>query len=96
MESTGNSKTAAEKLSAWQKLKVAEARENGEEFFLNFPDNWYEPYPLWGCESGHLSRMYLKSETRGTICLSCKKPLYLIPKITEEELKKIVSDDSES
>lgn len=82
--------TGRERLRKWQSKQVELAREAGEDFFLNFPDLWYEPYPVWGCENGHLSRMYLKSEERGVVCLSCHCGLFLIPKIEESELEKIV------
>lgn len=39
------------------------------------PDDWEGK---WGCESGHLSTRYLKSERLGNVCLSCHKPIFAI------------------
>lgn len=79
-----------DRLRAWQKEQIELAEAFKEEFFMGLPDSWYEPYPLWGCENGHLSKRYLKSEERGTVCLSCHCRLFLIPKITEKQLEDIV------
>ena len=86
--------TKREKLESWVSSEIEKARENGERFFLSFPDGWYEANngkPTFCCENGHVSSMVLKSEALGgDVCLACYKPLYLTPPITETELDKIL------
>lgn len=71
----------------FQSRAISAAELAGEEMFLGVPDAWYEPRPNYGCNNGHVSRAYLKSEERGNLCLECQKPLYIIPQgYTDETL----------
>ena len=71
-----------------QNREIADARGAGEEFFLEIPDSWYEPMPTYGCENGHASRRYLKSEEHGMLCLACGKRIVMLPIVydTDEKL----------
>jgi hypothetical protein len=51
-------------MATWHAAQIEAAVTAGEEMFMGFPDRWYET-PVWGCENGHLSRRYLKSEALG-------------------------------
>lgn len=51
----------------------------GAEMFMGLPDNWYEPHPEYGCNNGHVSRIYIKSEARGHLCPACQQPVAMIP-----------------
>lgn len=62
-----------------QDKEIAAAKAAGEEFFLGIPDAWYEPHAVYGCNNGHASRRYLKSETRGCLCLECHDPVAIMP-----------------
>lgn len=66
-------------IKALQDQELEAAKAAGEEFFLEIPDAWYEPHPVYGCDNGHASRRYLKSETRGCLCLECQKPVAIMP-----------------
>ena len=69
-------------MSAIKKLQdaeIAKAKDAGEEFFLELPDAWYEPHPNYGCNNGHASSRYLKSEQKGCLCLECGEPVALLP-----------------
>lgn len=78
-----------EKIRALHELEVQKARDAGEEFFLDIPDAWYDRL-TYGCENGHLSHRYLKSETRGALCLDCHKPIFILPSTytSDDELKR--------
>ena len=61
----------------------------GAKMFMNRPDRWYEK-ATWGCNNGHVSRCYLKSETKGSdLCLACGERVRLIPPEfqTDEQLQ---------
>ena len=74
-----------QKLINWVNLKIQIAKVSGEEFFFDVPDSWYEPI-RFGCENGHVSKMYLKSESLGlNLCLECHKPISMIPPGTTEK-----------
>ena len=62
-----------------QNRELGNARGAGDEFFFDLPDSWYEPYPTYGCENGHASRRYLKSEEHGALCLACGKRIVMLP-----------------
>lgn len=62
-----------------QDREIAAAQAAGEEFFLGIPDAWYEPHAVYGCDNGHASRRYLKSETRGCLCLECHQTVAIMP-----------------
>ena len=66
-------------IKALQDQELEAAQAAGEEFFLEIPDAWYEPHPVYGCDNGHASRRYLKSETRGCLCLACHEPVAIMP-----------------
>lgn len=72
-----------------QDREINLAQEAGEEFFLDLPDAWYEPRPTYGCNNGHVSRSYLKSETEGCLCLECHENIVMLPHKykTDEKLK---------
>ena len=66
-------------LTQLQNREIAAARAAGEPFFMGLPDGWYEPRPTYGCEAGHVSHVYLSSETRGRRCLACGAGIALLP-----------------
>lgn len=72
-----------------QDIDIKLAENTGEEFFLGLPDAWYEPKPTYGCNSGHVSHSYLKSETKGCLCLECHESIVMLPHKydTDEKLK---------
>lgn len=76
-----------------QDLEIEAAHAAGEEFFLGIPDAWYEPTPTYGCNNGHVSRRYLKSEECGCLCLECHQPIAIIPPKydTDEKLESALS-----
>lgn len=45
-----------------QEIKLAKSAKL--EFFLDLPDQWYDPEPVYGCENAHISKRYLKSEKK--------------------------------
>jgi hypothetical protein len=47
-----------------------------EEMFLGIPERWLDD-PTWKCDNGHVSKRFLKSETRGDLCLACLAPVRL-------------------
>jgi len=76
-------------LEEWLNVKIKEAKDNGEEMFLGVPDAWYEQ-ALHCCNNGHINDMYLKSEIKGSVCLTCREPSHIFPTgVTDEEFKKI-------
>lgn len=50
--------------------------DHGEMMFLGRPDRWYEK-PAWRCPNEHVSRVYLKSEEKGDLCLACHENVRL-------------------
>lgn len=66
-------------LKIFQDRAIKAKQDAGAEMFLGIPDDWYEPCPEYGCENGHVSRRYLKSEERGCLCLACQLPIAMIP-----------------
>jgi hypothetical protein len=44
--------------------------------FMGKPDRWYEQ-PHWRCQTGHVTRMYLKKDPGGSVCLTCGETVYL-------------------
>lgn len=80
-------------IAKFQREAIAKAEANGEEMFLGLPDNWYEPHPNYGCDNGHVSKYYLKSEMQGPVCLACHSPLAMIPHgYTDETLTKALDE----
>lgn len=77
-----------------QDREIEAAQAAGEEFFLDIPDAWYEPTPTYGCDNGHVSRRYLKSEDRGCLCLECWQPIAIIPHKydTDEKLSSALAE----
>ncbi len=76
----------------WVESEITKCKANGEEMFLGVPDKWFEPM-RHGCENGHVSQRYLKSEALGdNVCLACFKPVYMIPNHInkDEELQEIL------
>jgi len=49
-------------------------KEKGPKF-LDIPERWLDK-PTWRCTKGHVSNMYIKSESKGPICPVCQKPVY--------------------
>jgi len=76
----------------WVEKERLKCKKAGEEMFGYIPDKWFEPKPKWGCENGHVSKMYLKSEVKGDVCLECYESVNMIPNNikTDEELKHIL------
>lgn len=72
-----------------QDREIELAKKSGEEFFFDLPDVWYEPRPTYGCNNGHVSRSYLKSEEEGCLCLGCFEHVVMLPHKydTDEKLK---------
>lgn len=68
-----------------QQMEIILAHQRGVKFFMELPDGWYEPHPTYGCENGHISYAYLKSELRGKLCIECHRPLLLLPPHYREE-----------
>lgn len=77
-----------------QQAEILKAEKAGEDFFLDLPDAWYEPHPNYGCNNGHASSRYLKSEQKGCVCLECGFPVVLLPGKynTDEALTKALED----
>jgi hypothetical protein len=71
-----------------QEAEIDGARQDGAETFLGLPDAWYEP-PHWGCENGHVTTWYVKSERAGkSLCSVCMSPVVLLPAgYTDDSLK---------
>lgn len=40
-----------------------------QPWWMGTPDRWFDA-SRWRCEGGHVSAAFLKSETRGDICLA--------------------------
>lgn len=54
-----------------------------EELFMGIPDSWWDD-PTWLCGNGHVSKRYLKSEKRGSLCLACGEPVKICAPATPE------------
>lgn len=52
--------------------------------FLGIPDRWLDD-PTWKCSNGHISKSFLKSESRGDLCLACFQPVRLCDPNEKEE-----------
>jgi len=50
--------------------------------FFEIPDRWYDN-PTWICCNGHISTVFLKSETNGDLCLECMSPVILTDPLDE-------------
>lgn len=76
-----------------QDREIEAAMDSGEEFFLGLPDSWYDPSPTYGCNNGHVSHRYLKSEERGCICLECHEGVAMLPHKydTDDKLKEALN-----
>jgi hypothetical protein len=76
-----------------QAAAIKKAEADNEEMFLGIPDNWYEPRPNYGCDNGHVSIAYLKTEEQGNLCLVCHLPVAIIPHgYTDETLAKALDE----
>ena len=77
-----------------QDKEIQAASDAGEEFFMGLPDAWYDPAPTYGCNNGHVSRRYLKSEERGCLCLECQEGVAMLPHkySTDDVLKSALAD----
>lgn len=53
------------------------AAAEGGEVWCGRPARWYDDGPTWRCTEGHVSRMYLKSEESGAVCLACQERVHL-------------------
>lgn len=67
----------------------ADKKETGSRF-MGFPERWLDD-ATWRCENGHVSKMFLKSEVKGDVCLACQKPIWL----TFPEDKELTSEQGE-
>lgn len=53
--------------------------------FMGIPDRWFEN-ATWRCENGHISKIFLKTEKLGDICLICLNHVHLtFPEDCEEK-----------
>jgi hypothetical protein len=78
-------KIREQRLRNWRDKQREKARSNKETFFLDFPDSWYEPRPVWADINGHISHRYLKTNN-GDVCLECHEPIWLVPNDTTEAM----------
>lgn len=53
--------------------------------FLGIPERWLDD-PTWKCPNGHISKIFLKSESRGDLCLACFQPVHLCDPNEKEEM----------
>jgi hypothetical protein len=63
----------------WKRLidiGLQEVARTGEPLFANKPDHWWEN-PHWRCVNNHVSKRFLKTETRGDVCLACGESILL-------------------
>lgn len=70
-----------------EKCPVPDPRESTEPGprFLGYPDRWLAD-PHYRCGYGHVSRMILKSEERGDLCLACQDNVRLtFPEDVDDE-----------
>jgi len=75
-----------EQFAEWRAKLVSIEEEAGAEMFMRLPDRWYEEGPTWGCQNGHVSHMYIKSEEKGALCQECMTPVWLIcPEFKSDE-----------
>jgi len=88
------SSTSVPRFVRWRESLIDAARERKDEFFMGIPDAWYEPV-TYGCTNGHVSTSVLRRDSGTLVCLACYRPVYIIPKITEEELGEILSANTE-
>jgi hypothetical protein len=80
----------------WRNERIAEALQRGDEFFIGLPKAWYEP-PTWACVNGHVSARYIKSrQLLCDVCPECQTSIWLIPGISEAQLAKILSENTNS
>jgi|GEM_PF-4978626 len=80
-----------EKLLSWLRGKISLAEAEGKEMFMGVPDEWYET-GLHCCNNGHIGKMYLKSEDKGALCLTCHQPSHIFPSdATQEDLNNALS-----
>lgn len=77
-----------EAIREWRDGLAREAAARGEPMFLDKPDAWFEDIH-WFCANGHISSIYLGSET-GDFCLKCHQPVLMGPALTEEEFAPIL------
>jgi uncharacterized protein with PIN domain len=72
-----------EELVAWRRRMVEIAEAAGEEMFFSVPDSWFDD-PTWMCRNRHVSKTYLKSDTKGARCLACGEVVIMVPPGTKE------------
>ena len=76
------------------KTKAEAEKAKGAQMFMGKPDRWYEAY-LRRCPNDHVSRMTLKTEVKGDVCLACYEPVLLtFPEDEEGPLARVVDDYS--
>lgn len=79
-----------DRLREWRDATATAEIASGKTHFMGKPDDWYED-PHWFCENGHVSGRYLKSEEEGSLCLGCRKPVFMGPKMGEAAFSSIVN-----
>jgi hypothetical protein len=67
--SIGRENKSSITLEHWRRLMA-------EETFLGIPERWLDD-PTWKCSNGHISKIFLKSELCGDLCLACFQPVRL-------------------
>jgi hypothetical protein len=68
-----NVKTLREKLLDLSKKEIEKTQN---DTWYGKPERWYDN-PTWRCLNNHVSKTYLKSEEKGSICLKCYSNVYL-------------------
>ena len=58
-----------DELNEWLQVRKDAEQAAGYRMFMKIPDRWFDDQHF-RCGNGHVSRMILKSETRGDLCLA--------------------------
>lgn len=77
-----------DQIHAWRNSIAATWKRAGAPMFLDLPDAWYEE-PHWFCVNGHVSTMYIRSETAAR-CPACGQNVILGPPVGEEEFQRFL------
>ena len=78
-----------DRLQEWRDAYAKQEIASGKPSFMGNPDEWYED-THWFCENGHVSGRFLKSEEEGVLCLACRKPVFMGPRMGEQVFGKII------
>lgn len=77
-------------LVEWREDLARSAEARGEEMFMGIPDAWFDD-PHWFCTSGHVSRVYLRTDT-GSRCVACRNAALLGPSMTEKQFGTVIAE----